>query len=307
MTNQKRNRSLLISLIALTMVTIGLVAVSNREGGSDLNPDVFAVGNLQEVNKVQLQSRSDTVELEFINGSWQVNGRYKADPNMVKVLFATIAQLKAKRQISGVIGDSVRAALKADGVRVQLFGGGSLLQSFFAGGNDSKTTAYFLSDAEEVYVVSIPGYKVYTAGVFELGETGFRDKLVFNFRWENFKGLKAMFASRPEESFAITMQKDFFTIEGMPATDTTKLYDFLDNVARLTVDGFTTRSKIDSVSANELMKLEVSDIGSRVYELSLYHKPEDGVVYGLMNSQPVYFQVDRIRQIMRGKSFFSKK
>ncbi len=41
--------------------------------------------------------------------------------------------------------------------------------------------------------MNIPGYRVYVSGIFELDESGWREKRVFAFNWQNFQKLDAHF------------------------------------------------------------------------------------------------------------------
>jgi hypothetical protein len=63
--------------------------------------------------------------------------------------------------------DSIAAVLDTNGVVVKLYEGDNLLKEFIAGGNATKTQAYFkYPEEEDSYVMVIPGYRVYAAGIF---------------------------------------------------------------------------------------------------------------------------------------------
>ena len=213
----------------------------------------FQVQDLGAVSRVRLTSDSTEVSLSYDGARWRVNDTVTADADLISVLFATLQQATPKRGVARAHQDSIFQHLKSSGVTVSLFDGQELVKRFVAGGNASKTQAYF-GDPEtgEVFVMSIPGYRVYVSGILELGKDGWRDKFVFNFNWRNFKRLEATWPDLPSDNFAVSMQRGSFGIEGMPEADTAKLNTFLDNVSLLTVDEyFSAPALIDSLRGSE--------------------------------------------------------
>ena len=126
------------------------------------------------------------------------------------------------RPVVESVKDSISSLLDSLGVRVSLYAGDELQQEFIAGGNLNKTQAYFKTLGEsECYIMTIPGYRVYASGIFELDESGWKDKLVFNFNWRNFQSLKATYPSASKNDFEIAMGKAYYEVKGVSAADTT--------------------------------------------------------------------------------------
>lgn len=300
---EKRNKSLVISLTVLIAATVTLGFFYRSEDTVQLNKDFFTVEDLKSIDEVQLIGR-DTVDLKYNGSAWVVNDRYRADRNMIQVLFATLQQAVPKRMISGAIKDSVNTLVKHNGTQVVLYQSGVAQKKFIAGGNEKKTMAYFLDPHEDVsYVMNIPGYRVYVSGIFELDESGFRDKYAFGFNWQNFKSLTAEFPGKPSENFTVSIQKDYFAVEGMPNTDTTKLYNYLDDIARLTVDGYRRTGD----SARIAVQIKVTDIANKSYQLKIFSAENQGEMPGTLNNEGIFISTARVRGLMRGKSFFAKK
>ena len=163
---------------------------------------------------------------------------------MVQVLFATIQQAEPKRPLPLGIQDSVSQELRQNGVKVSLISSGTPELTFYAGGNGQKTQAYFSVDKGDAkpYLVTIPGYRVYVSGIFEVEEKDWRDKLVFGFNWRNFESLQASFPNSPSDNFQVVFQDNYFAVQGLNAVDTAKLNDFLDDVSLLTVEEFTDQA-----------------------------------------------------------------
>jgi hypothetical protein len=308
LTQEKINKRLFVSLIVLIGATIALYFFSNRETAEKVDGSIFKVEDLKTIDRVTLESRSGKVSLNYKSPGWVVNDQYATDTRMVQVLFATLQQAEPRRPVASSIKDSVLTDLQEKGVTVSLFEGEQLVKSFVAGGNDAKTQSYFQDSKGDVYIVTIPGYRVYVSGIFELDESGFRDKYVFPFNWQNFKSLKAEFPEMPSENFNVLMDNDFFTIEGLASTDTSKLNTFLDDVSLLTCESYLSSAIADSlVKMKPQMVITIEDIANRIYTLAVYQPKGKNDVFGLINREPAHFDLSVIRAIIRPKSFFAKR
>jgi hypothetical protein len=95
-------------------------------------------------------------------------------------------------------------------------------------------------------------------------------------------------------------------VEGLPKTDTAKLYTYLDNVLTLTATEYVSPSRLtDSLlSLKPHLIITVTDIAKRDYVLKLY-PPKGEEIPGIFNeNQAILFDPRRIRPLVRPKSFF---
>lgn len=299
---------MLAVLTALTLLVFWWIQPENRQ---DAAPDIFQVEDLTAISRVEITDDTARVILAFEGNKWRVNNRYDADGSMVRVLFATLQQAQPKRAVARAHQDSIFNRLANSGVKVSLFEGQELRKEFFAGGNASRTQAFFGDpETQQVYVMTIPGYRVYVSGIFELNENGWRDKYVFGFNWENFKTLEAIFPQRKSDNFTVSMTRDFFGIQDMPDADTAKLNDFLDDVSLLTVEEYLTEPELsDSIQQNQpQLEIRVTDIGNRTYQLRIFNFGPRQEVYGLIqDAQVALFSRRKYTALLKPKSFFRKK
>jgi Domain of unknown function (DUF4340) len=308
---EKRNVRLLILLGVLTTITIGVFFMLNTNTSTVVDKALFKLSDYSTIDKVILEKGNKTIELKFEGARWKVNDQL-ADRSMIDVLFATLQQVEPKRPVAESLGDSLAALLDTNGVMIKLFEGDNLLKKFIAGGNATKTQAYFKYPEEvDAYVMVIPGYRVYASGIFELEEYGWKDRYVFNFNWRNFKSLKASFPNTPQSDFEVAMGKSYFEILGTTAVDTTKLNDFLDIISLVEVDQYVDQEEIigyDSLlAAKPLMKVEVSDISGKTYSLSLYDQPNLPQVLGLIQgTYPAYLDKKKMKGLLKEKAWFMK-
>src|SRR5687768_5266548 len=248
--------------------------VGKTDGAVDVDPFMFKDFDFKSVDQVVLESRTGRVDLKFNGTKWKVNNQFDADPSMVEVLFATLQQAEPKRPLSPGVQDSVNTVLKLQGVKVSVISGGEPLLTFYAGGNEKKTQAYFGTEDEKLksYLVTIPGYRVYASGIFELPEKEWKNKYVFGFNWRNFQRLEVEFPQNDRDDFQVALNDNYFSVEGLAAVDTAKLNTFLDDVSLLTVDEYLDGNIFaDSVpKLPPVMLLKVKDVGQRVYTLEIF-------------------------------------
>jgi hypothetical protein len=309
MTHEKRNKLLAASLVVLTLTTVVIFFTASNTGTA-VNKDLFKIDDPDKITRIVLQSSKSNVELRYNASGWTVNEKYRVDMNMIKVLIATLLQNEPKRPVAESLNDSIGQALEKDGIHVTVFSEGEVVKEFYAGGNTSKTQAYFkVAGTKDVYSMVIPGYRVYVSGIYELDESGFRDKYVFSFRWQDFKGMNVILPRR-DESFKVVLDKTkrFYTIEGFPKTDTAKLNGFLTDVSLLTVDQYGKAGELqDSLELGDpVIQFIIEDVAKRKYTLRLFSREKNNQVPGLAGNELVYFERERIRPILRSKSFFAK-
>jgi len=307
---QKRNIRLLVLLCVLIAITATVVFLFNREQAT-VDKTIFRVEDLKSIDKVVLERHSSKTELAINGIHWKVNGQ-EADRSLIDVLFATFQQAEPKRKLSEKLADSVRTYLEKEGVHVTLSQAGEPVLEFFAGGNPAKTQAYFSKAGdEEVYIMVIPGYRVYTSGILELETPGWKDKYVFNFNWQNFKSLNVSFTASPVDNVEVVMDK-LPMIKNIVQADTAKLNEFLDKISLLTVDQYLTKAQAmayDSARFTGLgFEIIVADISGKTHALKLYPEIGKPLVFGvLQGSYPAIFDSRKILPLMKNKGWFTKK
>lgn len=311
--NRKRNIRLTISLLVLIVLTIVIYTVSHRKNYAVTDPDIFQLDDYKAIDRVSLTSNAETIDIAFDGTRWRINEAHAADRQMIDLLFATLQQVKPRRPAPAALRDSIANALKASGVDVTLFSGTEAKKNFIAGGDARKTQAYFLDpETSDVYLVGIPGYRVYASGIFELDESGWRDKYVFGFNWRNFERMEVSFPEKPSDNFSVALTGSFFGIESNAETDTSRLNTFLDDVSLLTVVKYLNDNEMNADSLlrqKAQMQILIKDIGKREYSLGIYPARQlRNEVPGLINGrQAALFNPQDVKNLIKPKSYFLKK
>jgi hypothetical protein len=154
----------------------------------------------------------------------------------------------------------------------------------------------------------IPGYRVYVSNILDMSENQWRDKYAFGFNWRNFKGLGVSFPEKPVENFTVSLHGNAFGVNELAATDTAKLNTFLDNISLLTVAEYLEPGPVtDSLKQSlPVIVITITDVRDRAYELKLFGERKGEVAGLLQGDQGVLFDRQRVRPVVRPKSFFKK-
>jgi hypothetical protein len=308
---RKKNIQLLISLMIIVVITFFLFVFTSTKNSSSVDKDLFQVENLDKIDHVLLESAKGKTDLKFNGTKWVVNDKYEADRQMVTVLFATLKQTIAKRQVAANVQDSMQKEIFKSGNKISCFEATSLAKEIWIGGNIQKTETYFQLKDGKPYVVTIPGYRVYVASIFELTSNDWRDKQVFNFNWQNIKSLDVIFASDPKQNFKASFKEKFFSIEGIN-TDTTKLASYMDALLQLRseriLDSLEAKNYASNILQHPLMKIAIQDVANRTYPLILFPL-EKGSKYqvGKINNEVVVLNPLILKDVFRKREYFIQR
>jgi len=300
-TTTKQNRLLFGSVIVLLSLILVITYFSFSNRIQSIDTQLFQVEDWKSIQEIVMQNEKQQVKLSFREGAWRVNDQYKADRNLIDVIFATLIQSKAKREITGSQKDSLLNHVKKTGVKIDLKSASGSELSFIAGGNLQKSNAYFVSKDDKVYQVHIPGYRVYVSGIFELAEGEWLDKLIFDVNWINFKKLTYTYEN---ENFNVVRQNNLFQIEGQQ-TDTAKLHQFLDRLSLLQVNQFQLDA--DKNKLNIIGDINLVDIADRPYHLWIsdsVNRRERLIM--VKDSLPAWVDESEIQTLLKSREFYQK-
>ncbi len=310
---KRNNIWLLISLLAMTAFLTVIILSGNSTDTISIDKNLFKVEDQTKIDRVILKKSGEEIKLHFDGSKWMINDSFEADRQLIQVFFATLLQAEPRRPVAQRLRDSIHQQITKAGVEVKLFEGEILMKDFLVGGNDRKTETYYeLNNDISPYLMTIPGYRVYVAAIFELTSYDWRDKRIFNFNWQNFKRLTASFQGNAKENFAISFQDKFFGLEGNPSADTTRLNDYLDAVSLVQVIRYLSSdesAKYDSLLATTpYCSIEATDIANRSYRLDLYSPIQQvpGILGKLQDGQTVLISREDIIRLDRKKSHFER-
>ncbi|ELR69649.1 hypothetical protein C900_04874 [Fulvivirga imtechensis AK7] len=279
-----------------------------------ISRSIFAYENPSAINRVTFTGNNDTVELIYNGRQWKVNGQYEADPQRISVLFAILKQMRVRRRVAKQQQGVIVERFKNDGMEVAFFEGDDKVHDFYVYGEEESRLTYVAESPESpAYIVEIPGYRSYLAGIYQLDKNGWRNPVAFDINWANLQSVKVIYPGREENSFDVVYGNSFYKISQLTATDTTKLTDFLDDVSLLYVNDYLNEDEEEQYSqiikAIPQASVQVTDVAGRIHTLEVYDVlPDNRQIMGRIDSTDyVILNLNETRKILRPKSFFEKK
>ena len=302
---KKKNIQLLIILSVLVVITILLYSISDEKRGTNLAKEIFAVADTAQITRVEIMHEGKGTVLSRKSGRWMVNDKYLLDEGMRTVLLSVLNRVRAQRQVAEVMQAEVIDSLRENGYQVKIYGQSQLLMEYVAGGDKEANVSYFKKPEEETpYVVHLPGYESYVAGLFEITENDWRNRIVLATNWNIIDTLALDYPRNPESSFSIIFRNNKYLVPEVAEADTSVLYNFMDKVSYIVADQYINPGQYpqyDSVANTKpLAILSVKEIGEKEAEkISIFPPlPQDRMLLGKFDNQMILFDFNRIRSIL---------
>lgn len=306
---EKRNKRLAVLFLALLAVVVVLFVFQKESGQMDIDRDIFAYDDPSQIDLVSIDLGDETIALQFDGTRWLVNETYTADPQRVKVLFAVLKQMRVRRAAANQQLDSLSNAMDTGAQHVTFYSSGQQVHDFEVLGDASRGITYMTQNQEDIYLVEIPGYRSYLAGIFEVDQQGWRDPLVFDINWRNIQAVHMIYPNKPESSFDVSFNDGEYSISQLQATDTTKLFDLLDEVSLLYVNDFLNNSELSQYATQAdtaIATIALEDVGGNFKTLEILGEIEGQGEYLVKKDSSDLGLIDarKLRTVLRPRRFF---
>lgn len=308
----RKNKILFVILLVLIVVAALLLFVGDNADQLDVDKDKFAFLDPSAIDKVVLAQPTGDVELVFQGNEWIVNGKYEADPQRIKVLFAIIKQVSIRRRAAKQDEDSLQLAMKNKGVVASFYANNDTVHQLNVLGNEQQGLTYISQEDSDIFLVEIQGYRSYLAGIFELDAYAWRDPLVFDVNWRNLQQVSMIIPNNPESSFDIIYDEGQYQIRDISKTDTTKLYNVLDDISLLYVNDFLSDREVAEIAQSKFSPtatIIVEDVGKNQFTLEVLQELDKRNVYLIRKDSSDYgiLEAEKLRRVLRPKRYFEVK
>ncbi len=239
-------------IIALAFVISAIIILPYFKTGShglQVDKRMFTLHPQTVITDVVLKTPQQTNRLSYVNGQWLVNETYPLDINMRDVFFSVLSQLEIRRAVPASLADSTSNYLQTKGVEVTVLNNTDTVQHYIIGGNKATQQSFIVASTNKPYLVHIPGYRSYVAGIFQVPEADWRSRLVFTTQFTNLNTLKVKYA---KDSLNFRYKNSFFEIEGMQA-DSTQLITALEDFLFIQTDQYLQPSELAAFQPDSLV------------------------------------------------------
>jgi hypothetical protein len=323
----KRSRLFLLLIIVLVIVAVVLVFRKSASSTLDENCD-FAVTDTASITKIFLADMSNNKVLLVKNapGNWTVNDKYVVSPESIKMLLKTVMSLELKSPVPRAAHNNIVKIIASSGTKVEIyqkvyrldlfnwirwFPHEKCTKTYYVGfaTQDNLGTYMLMADADEPFVIFIPGFNGFLTTRYSPMEKDWRDHTVFNYRYKDIKSVKLHFPEAPENSFRIVKDgpRDFKLFqqrdEGGTSTneisrfDSVRVMDYLaafENIRFEAIVNDLDKHLIDSIkNAVPFHILTIEDINGKQSTIKTFHMK--GTPDQLdINNNPVLWDRDRL-------------
>ncbi|VAW25837.1 hypothetical protein MNBD_BACTEROID06-452 [hydrothermal vent metagenome] len=279
MQKQKNIRLLLVLGGLITLLT--LLPFLREKSGLIIDKRQFTLDPQTVITDVILRSKEVNNKLSYVNGNWQINDSYELDPNMRDVFFSVLSQMEIRKTWPQTQRDSLTQLIKTTGTEVSILNNNELIKHYFIGGNANSQISYLMDEEENGYVLHIPGYRSYVAGIFQVPTSDWRSRRIFTAQFLNLNSVKIEYST---ESIEFRYKDGFFEIGDIPA-DSTQLITSLENLLFLQTEQYLV--------PEEYAKYEIDSLVGQtpfvvISTTSLTGFKEKVKIYNSKNSQPYY-------------------
>ncbi|MCB2206875.1 MAG: DUF4340 domain-containing protein [Bacteroidetes bacterium] len=289
----KKNR-IIILFISLIVAIIVISLVSNRYSTLKEKETDFAVEDTASVTQIFIADKKDnSVLLKKEGAQWTINEQFVANNKVVEFLLSTMKRLKVKSPVPLSVRNGVVSRLASNGIKVEVyqkvyrinlfdkykfFKHEKRTKVFYVGDatQDNMGTYMLIEDAENPYIVFIPGFRGFLYSRFSPKPDDWKSHVVFNKKLADIKSVSLQFFEEPENSFKVEVEdaRGNYKITALQSGEVLESYDTLRLLNFLT----SFRDLRYETRMNNLMtpmKLDSIVNSTPVYELTLVDRFDD--------------------------------
>lgn len=254
---QKSKNIRLLTALSFIIAAIIFLQFSKRNSSNlGVEKTIFQLHDQQEITDVYLNSEQVENHFKFQNGHWALNDTLLLDQSMRDVFFSVLSKVEIRKPVIESTKDSLVNFLLRTGVHTIITYGGEIIKEYWVGGNTELEISWIMDSQNQIpYQVHIPGYQSYLAGIFNVPAKDWRSRFIFNLNFALLKNIEIEYAESGER-LELNYANSFFSIPGV-AADSTKIANFLDNLAFLQADQFIEKNEsgneYDSLLKNNLV------------------------------------------------------
>lgn len=280
---------------------------------SSFDKSRFAVADTTQIDQLMIASDQDTLSIARTSDNrWLIDHRYPVDPQLIYLSQRILHAVQIQRPVSTSHAKMIGSELKTLGKKVIVVLKNGESKTFYAGGNPSKTMAYFANEElTDIYIVAIPGYKSYVSGIFELTLGQWRDRLLFASDSRTIQRFSIDYRQPTVPDLSIYFDQKFLAVRGVSSLDTAALMAYIKPLNYFQLNDYLSAGdfpRYDSLlRVMPLATIQLEDIDtSKNKQLTVYPKIPGERFYLLTDQDHQMMVVDqkRIEALLQKPSTF---
>lgn len=284
-----------------------------RSGRVSADTEKFSLKTPRKVDMISLVGPDFQHRLKKEDDVWMINDRYVADSRIITLMFEVMDRARVQRPVAKKNKEDVLKKLSEEGINATFYIRDEPVMELVSVGFQEENVSYFMApDDSAIFVMTIPGYKSYLTGIFELSENQWRNRLTFNTSWRTLRKLLIEYPDdQANKSFTIKYGQDHLTIPSLNKYDTAKLRSFVERFNYLEVDGFISMSehpRYDSLLRYDpVAKITVKDIDTSKHRTMDVYPSIPGDDFRLLvidNTEYAVISSRRLETILKTRDYF---
>jgi hypothetical protein len=263
---KKRNTIAAVLVVLLGSMAFWLV-INNKKGTIKETLRDFAVQDTASITKIFLADKSGkqvTLQRDA-SGTWMVNGKFMARPDVLQSLLYTIKNVSVKSPVGKNAQDNIIKNLSGAAVRCEIYAGEQLIKAYYVGTEtqDQTGTYMILMDPETMkpsakpFITCIEGFEGYLTSRYSTDEKEWRDLTIYKYQPDRIKSVRMEVPFNPEFGYELLVNgnndytlKSVATQKMLPAPDTLAVKQYLSYFQKLSFEAFEeelSEKQMDSV------------------------------------------------------------
>lgn len=204
----------LLLFILAGSLAVFLIIKKKDTGTISTDSYQFAVEDTASISKIIITDHNGKkATLERKETGWQINNKFQAAEDRVRLLLETIKLVTFKEFVSEKAKRNVTNDMAASSMKVEIWKDKNAIEpfkSYFVGGitPDQLGTYMYLDGAREPVITFIQGFDGYLSGRYFTEENEWRSRKVFSLNLSSIKSVKLKWNDRNPLETDISLKKD---------------------------------------------------------------------------------------------------
>jgi Domain of unknown function (DUF4340) len=314
-----------IIIPGIIVIILGLLAYwqyqSKNKSRIHFKENIFAIKDDSKIQKIFMADKNNnTLLLEKMgDDDWMVNGKYKVRKSPLKELLRTLRLMKARNPVPKTAMENVIKDMASDNIKVEVYGkGNALLKSFFVGSPSNKDRGNYmkLENADQIFVVGIPGFEGYLHTRFSTDENIWRNRAIFEYEPGEIIKIRVEFPQLDNESFEIkVLKRDSFELTPLGQDvvkiqnpDQRLLASYINQYRKIHAETFlnTLAIKDSVIQSMPICEITVTNQANDVNKIRIFRKAVDRRTKSQFDQEnnPLKYDVDRHYALINGGKDF---
>lgn len=232
------------------------------------------------LSAIEINNQGEKISLKKINERWILHDSLLAHADYAYLIEAIMKDVEVRRAVGSSQRTELESKFNESGVEVELSSQNGEKFQLQVYGDAAANNSYFRKPSEAPYMVAIPGYNTFIAGIFALQKGQWKSKKAISVPENALIKWELMFTDTAKKSLFIEVKG--LKLEAKEIGEDV-LSAYLDKVENFSIDAFVSDDKLayyqGLISGDAFARLNIESIDKlHNQSISFYQSSEPGMV-----------------------------